>query len=79
MSEPIIAVVGRTVQEADAYGERLLKVPFVPFAEHQWEKLSRHNVENFICCQTVGELPAAMIRTLAERMHDADQQRQHYS
>lgn len=79
MNDPIIAVIGRTVQEADRYGETLLKVPFVPFAEHQWEKLSRHNVDNFLATPTVGEMPAAMIRTLAERMHDADQQRLHYS
>lgn len=78
MSTPIIAVIGRTVSEAQAYGDRIFKVPFVPFAEHQYKKLDRYQVENFMCTQTIGELPAAMISTLAANLHDVDQERKRH-
>lgn len=75
MTNPVIAVIGRTVNEAEQYAQRTVKAPYIALAEHQDHKLWDHDVENFLCVPTVGDLPPKMIRVLAERIHDTDQRR----
>lgn len=70
MPHPTIIVIGRTIQEAQAYGDLHLKSPFAALAEHQHAKVKNYTVENFMVTPTLADVPPAMITTLAAAMRD---------